>query len=143
MINAIIKGITDSLQKEFENACEIVTEEGGGALGRPYFHVSCLGSMEALFRGKRYFRKNQFCIQYFPTEGEGKKEECNEIADRLFSCLEVITAVEEPVRGTDMKYEAVNDSVCFYVNYDMFLYKGCDTLPRMEELTEKISAKGR
>lgn len=46
-------------------------------------------------------------------------------------------------RGTDMKYEAVNDSVCFYVNYDMFLYKGCDTLPRMEELTEKISAKGR
>ena len=87
--------------------------------------------------------KNQFCIQYFPTEGEGKKEECNEIADRLFSCLEQITAVEELVRGTDMKYEAVNGSVCFYVNYDMFLYKGCDTLPRMEELTEKISAKGR
>ena len=37
MINAIIKGITDSLQKEFENACEIVTEERGADLeGRAF-----------------------------------------------------------------------------------------------------------
>ena len=107
--------------------------------------LSCLlsGQYGSVVPGKEIFQEKSVLYSVFPTEGEGKKEECNEIADRLFSCLEQITAVEELVRGTDMKYEAVNGSVCFYVNYDMFLYKGCDTLPRMEELTEKISAKGR
>ena len=81
-----------------------------------------------LFRSRRYFRKNQFVIQYFP-KSEQVNEECISTAERLFSCLEYVTVSEGLLRGTDMHYEIVDDVLNFFVNYDCFVREQQEDTP--------------
>lgn len=141
MINAIIKAISIALNKEFGDGYTNYTEEIRQGLKEPCFFISCINPVNRLFLNKRYFRENQFCIQYFPA-GSRRKEECNSAAERLFSCLEYITAAGDTVRGTKMKYEISDGILNFFVNYDLFVFKADETLPAMEELEKDVSLKG-
>lgn len=125
MINSIIAAISISLNAEFnEKYYEIHMEEIKQDLNEPCFFISCINPTKKLFFGKRYFRNNQFVIQYFPESDEIQKE-CNEVAERMYECLEYIKPIGDdlPIRGTKMKYEVVDGVLNFFVNYDCFVYK--------------------
>lgn len=118
MINALIEAISIKLDAEFGN--ETHMEEIKQDLKEPCFLISCLNSTTELFFGKRYFRTNQFCIQYFP-ESADKQRECNGVAERLMWSLEYITLNGDLVRGTAMRYELVDGVLQFFVNYNCFI----------------------
>lgn len=122
MINKIIDGISISLNAEFGDDYKIYTESIEQGLKEPCFSIVCVNPTNELFRGKKYFRKNLFCIQYFP-KGEDKRSECMDVLERMFDCLEVIKVSEDLQRGTSMHGEVVDHVLNFFVNYDMFVYK--------------------
>lgn len=138
MINSIIQAISISLYAEFgyENHMEEIKQD----LKEPCFFISCINPTTILLLWKRYFRKNQFCIQYFP-ESDKKQAECNDIAERMTWCLEYITADGTLLRGTKMKYEVVDRVLNFFVNYDCFVYRVEEATP-METLESVTSMKG-
>ena len=141
MINSIIEAISISLNEEFGDGYETHMEEIKQGLKEPCFFITCLNPTTELFLGKRYFRTNQFCIQYFPETNE-KQRECNGVAERMLQCLEYITIYGEdkPIRGTKMKYEVVDGVLNFFVNYDCFIRKTEQQTP-MENLQASTSVK--
>lgn len=141
MINSIIEAISISLNEEFGDGYETYMEEIKQGLKEPCFFITCLNPTTELFLGKRYFRTNQFCIQYFPETNE-KQRECNGVAERMLQCLEYITIYGEdkPIMGTKMKYEVVDGVLNFFVNYDCFIRKTEQQTP-MESLQASTSVK--
>lgn len=91
--------------------------------------------------GKRYLRQNQFAIQYFPESKDSPNVECNEVAERMFWCLEVIQADGGAVRGSNMKYEIVDGVLNFFVDYDCFVYKMGQQV-HMEKMESDTEVKG-
>ena len=84
MINSIIEAISVALNGEFGDSYKTYTQDVKQGLKEPCFFVSCINPTHRLFRGKRYFKENQFCIQYFPQDKRQANEECNAVADWLF-----------------------------------------------------------
>ena len=122
MINAIIEAISIALNAEFGDGYEIHMEEIKQGLIEPCFFISCVNPTTDLFMGKRYFRANQFCIQYFPQSSDIQRE-CNDAAERMCWCLEYIAVDGDIFRGNKMKYEVVDEVLRFFVNYDCFVYR--------------------
>ena len=141
MINIIIDGICVAINSEFGDSHEIYTEAVEQGLKEPCFSVLCINPKTEQFLGKRYFRTNQFCIHYFPGSDEPRSE-CNSVSERLFSSLEIIEVDGELVRGTDMHCEVVDGVLSFFVNYDLFTYKGMSEETVMESFSHKTDAKG-
>ena len=141
MINSIIEAISISLNEEFGDGYETHMEGIKQGLKEPCFFITCLNPTTELFLGKRYFRTNQFCIQYFPETNE-KQRECNGVTERMLQCLEYITIYGEdkPIMGTKMKYEVVDGVLNFFVNYDCFIRKTEQQTP-MESLQASTSVK--
>ena len=142
MINSIIESIIVSLQEEFGDTVQSYREEGLQEFQKPCFLVRNVSHSCRLFLGKRYFRKNQFCIQFFPDTKEKENEVYNDAAKRLTSCLEYLKADDGLVRGTNMKYEITEGILHFFVNYDMFVYRLAADVPVMEEIASETSVKG-
>ena len=140
MINSIIVGISTALDAEFGERYEIFSEEIKQDLKEPCFFISCLNPTYELFLGKRYFRQNNFCIQYFP-ETEKRQRECMDTAERMMECLEIVTADDVQIRGTKMKYKVIDGVLNFFVNYDCFVYKIVDETP-MDSISIDTRAKG-
>ncbi len=133
MIDAVIKGISIALSTWFGDQYEIHAEEIKQDLEEPCFFIAYLDFTHELFLGRRYFKGNSFCIQYFP-ETEHVQQECMDVAEGMTECLEVISADGVPIRGTKMKYEVIDSVLHFFVNYDYFAYKKEDSTP-MEEIS--------
>lgn len=142
MINAIMDSVMVSLSSEFGDQYKIHREAKRQGLREPCFFIQCVNPTSGVFLGKRYFRRIQFCVQYFPKDEQRGGRECCETAERLFSCLEYLDVEGDLVRGTKMRYEVADGILHFFVNYDMFVYKAEDPVPSMEEITREVSMKG-
>lgn len=142
MINSIIESISISLNAGFGDEYTIYTEAVEQGLQEPCFFIFCINPTERVFLGKRYFRENQFCIQYLPANKDQVREECNSVAEKLFSYLEYISVSGDLVRGTKMKCEIIDGVLHFFVNYDLFVYKVVDSDIAMNGVLQNVSAKG-
>lgn len=127
MINSIIAGISTALYDEFGERYEIFNDEIKQDLKEPCFFITCLNPTHKLFFDKRYFRTNNFCIQYFPETNT--QRECLDVVESMIECLEIIIIADVQIRGTKMKYEVVNGVLNFFVNYDCFVYRVVDETP--------------
>lgn len=143
MISSIIKGISVAINTEFGDGYTIYTESIEQGLKEPCFFISCLNPTNKVFFGERYFRTNQMCIQYIPTNTSVEKEECNAVVERLFNCLEYITVGEEPVRGSKMNSEIIDGILNFFVNYDLFIMKLKNEEVAMNEILKNVAVKGK
>ena len=143
MINSILEAVSIAINAEFGDDYTIYTESVEQGLNEPCFFLSCVNPASRVFLGKRYFKENKFCIQFFPSDKERAKEECNSAAERLFSCLEYINIDGDLVRGTKMKCETADGILNFFVNYNLFVYidKNIEFTP-IEGISENISVKG-
>lgn len=128
MVNAVIKGISIELGREFGNNYKVHTESIEQGLKEPCFFITCVNPAQRHMYGfghvKRYSKEMQFCIQYFPSNKKALNDECNDVTERLFQCLEYITPykADMPVHGTNMRAEVVDDVLNFFVNYDFYTY---------------------
>ena len=142
MINTLIRAISCALNTEFGDDYECHMEEIEQDLNEPCFFIQCLNPTEELFIGRKYFRQNQFCIQYFPESDSGPNEECHSVAERLLACLKWLPVKDSQVMGRKMHYEVTDDMLHFFVNYDMFVYRVTEAAPVMEEFSVETLAKG-
>lgn len=141
MINELIAAISQALNAEFGDDYTIYSEEVVQGLQEPCFFIACINPTNELFLNKRYFRENQFCLQYFPADTMRAREECNAVAERLYWCLEHISVAGDLLRGTKMRYEVVDDVLNFFVNYDLFVER-LENTPTMTELSKNVNLKG-
>ena len=116
-------------------------EEIQQGMEEPCFFISSISPAFRRYMGKRYLRQNQFAIQYFPESKDSPNAECNEAAERMCWCLEVIQADGGAVRGSNMKYEIVDGVLNFFVDYDCFVYKTRQQA-RMEKMESDTEVKG-
>ena len=130
-----------ALNREFGDEYRIYADNAEQGLTEPCFFVSCVNQSSRQFLGRRYIRENKLCIKYFPKNKSREKEECNETAQRLFLCLELLTVEDDLIRGTKMKSEIIDGVLNFFVNYDMFVYLQGEETPLMEELTTDVTAR--
>lgn len=137
MINSIIAAISVALNAEFGyvNHMEEIKQD----LVEPCFFIQCVNPTTELFLGKRYFRQNQFCIQYFP-KSDKKERECNEVAEKMIWRLEYITVDGQKMRGTKMKHNVAGGVLNFFLNYDCFVYR-VETDEPMETLDSTTNMK--
>nr|DAK32197.1 MAG TPA: tail completion protein [Caudoviricetes sp.] len=143
MINAIVEGISMALNAEFGDTYTIYAESVEQGLHEPCFFVACISPTKRIFLGRRYLATHQMCVQYFPDSKDGKREECNGVAERLFNCLEYIEAAENLTMGTKMHAEMVDGVLNFFVNYDFFLRNSQETTSMGElSLSDGVSVKG-
>ena len=82
MIRSITEAVCIALSVEFGDGYTIYTESVEQGLKEPCFFVSCIHSAGRKFPGRRYFRENQFCIQYLPADRDREAEECSTVAER-------------------------------------------------------------
>lgn len=138
MINQIIASISIALDAEFgyENHMEEIKQ----GLEAPCFFITCLNPTTNLFLGKRYFRQNQFCIQYFPKSTDNQQAECNDVAERLVWCLQSIEAVGQNILGTKMNYEVIDGVLNFFINFDCYIYLTVESTP-METMDSTTNVK--
>ena len=140
MTNSIIEGISTALDAEFGQGYEIHMEEIKQGLTEPCFFIVTLNPTTEQFLGKRYFKTNSFCIQYFP-QSDKKQRECNDVAERMNWCLEYITVSGDKCRGTQMHHEVIDGVLNFFVNYDFFVYKH-EVSEVMGEMESRSTVKG-
>lgn len=136
MINSIIEAISFTLVAYFGDGYTIYTEEDEQGLKEPCFFISTLEPTHNLFHDRRYFKQQQFCIQFFPANRSREKAECNDIAERLEECLETITVDGDLMHGDKMNHKIVDNVLNFFVNYDCFVIK-----KRNDELMETLDFK--
>lgn len=140
MINTIIKAISSSLYQTFGDGYEMYMEEVEQDLKEPCFFIQCLNPTMELFLGKRYFRQNQFCVQFFPAT-QKKQRECHETAEKMMWCLEYLSVGNDLFHGTKMRYEIVDEILHFFVNYNCFVYR-IEEKETMETMESGTGVKG-
>lgn len=140
MINSIVDGIITALKQAYPTY-DVYTESVEQGLEPPCFFVRPVSPEVKHYRGARYYRQHLFAVHFFPVT-EDSRAEINEVIEKLFLHLEYITVDEEPMRGTNMRTEISDDVLIFFVNYDLFVYKGTQEMEPMEELIERSTANG-
>ncbi len=141
MINSIMEAVSVALNAEFGDGYEIHIEEVNQDMNGHSFFIQCLNPTNELFRGRKYFRRNQFCVQYFPLSEDDRNRECCSVLERLNVCLEYIT-VGGLMRGTQMNGRVVDGVLNFFVNYDCFVYRREAEAPEMGEMVSGTAVKG-
>lgn len=135
MISKIIRGISRALYDEFGEEYNIYTEDVEQDLEEPCFFIQCINPKISRFRGNRYYRENQFAIQYFP-KSKDYREECFKVIDRMYMALEFINIDGAPVLGKGINSNIFDGVLTFIINYDMFVYVE-DDIEKMEILIQK------
>ncbi|MDO4301254.1 MAG: hypothetical protein Q4D26_07690 [Clostridia bacterium] len=135
MINKIVKGISQALYREFGDDYEIYTENVEQGLKEPCFFIQCINPKITRFRGNRYYRENQFAIQYFP-KSKDYRTECFDVIDRMYTALEFVEVDNELVLGKGVDTNIYDGVLTFTINYDMFVIVEND-VEKMEILIQK------
>lgn len=139
MINNIISGICAKIYETFGAGFEIYKEDVKQGLNEPCFFVSLIKPEQSLFLGKRYFKTNPFCVQFFPVADEKAKSACYDVGEKLFNALEYIQVGGDLCRGDEMSV-SINDGILsFFVNYDMFVHKEVVKADLMAEIASDIN----
>lgn len=139
MTNDVIYNISNVLDEEF--GYEIHMEEIKQGLEEPCFFLNLINSDFKIVTGKRYEKRNQICIQYFP-ESDKIQQECNEVAERLTMCLEYIKDEAGGfLHGTQMHYQVTDGILNFFVDYNFHVVKKSKEPEKMHDLTIKGELK--
>ena len=139
-IKELLDAIAEALFQEFGSDYEIYTEKVEQGLKEPCFMIRCLNPTKNVFLGRCYKRTNQFTIQYIPSTTE-VIEECNNVMERLFECLENVILSDKPIHGKELNGEITDGILTFTVNYDGFVLKDEATY-NMEDVNILTEAKG-
>lgn len=139
MINEIVEAIRMALEAEFGDGYEIHTEETGQQPDKPTFFIGCQSGKVRPSSGGRYYVHHWFRIRYHPMSAE-KRQECNDVADRMIWRLEELPFKGDTIRGNEMLYEASEGILNFYVDYECCLCRTEENAP-MEHMESQT--KGR
>lgn len=123
MLNEIIKGISMALNTAFGDGYKVYQNDVKQGLKEPCFLVAVLKPELSPLIGRRFLMREPLDIHYFPADPRNHAEMIT-VAETLLETLEVINLPNgEPIRGTSMNYEIVDDVLHFFVNYNHTLIR--------------------
>ncbi len=120
MVNDILSAVAFCLYEEFGSEYKFYKENIVQGFKNPSFLISCIGPTCERYMGKRYYRKNRICIQYFPLD-ENFNSENFAVMERLFSCLEYLNFENGVVAGSGMSTQQIDGVLSFNVDYNFFV----------------------
>lgn len=141
MINKILDAISQKLNAEFEDNYELYSENIKQDFKEPCFFIMCLNPSEQNFLANRYYRKYLFDIQYFPKSKKNLNSELYDIQERLFNCMEYVNIGNDLIRGKNRRGEIEDNTLHFFVNYDVFVVKKGTEEDYMGNLKTNIKTK--
>ncbi|MEC0171656.1 phage tail terminator family protein [Paenibacillus graminis] len=104
---------------------------------QPCFFVLLMESSQAREINMRYRRFNSFDVHYFPhLHASASREECELMAERLYSGIEYVTGAEGGYRGTGMRHEIVDGVLHFFVQYNYHLLRTQAPDVKMQSITQ-------
>lgn len=125
MYNDIMDAVTRRLDVLFGEETAIYTDGVEQGLQKPCFFVGFLEPSERQIIGQRYYRDTGVYIQYIPEETGQKRRTLNLVSDILMDGMEYITLEDGSLlRGTARKVKVSEGVLSFFVNYNMFVWKG-------------------
>lgn len=123
MLNEIIKGISMALNAAFGDGYKVYQNDVKQGLEEPCFLVAVLKPELSPLIGRRFLMREPLDIHYFPAAPRNHAEMIT-VAETMLETLEVINLPNgEPIRGTSMNYEIVDDVLHFFVNYNHTLIR--------------------
>ena len=127
-LSSIQNGISLKLNESFGDAYTIYPEEVKQYLTRPCFFIKLLNQSNKKEVGETYTRENSYCIHYFPKNTNQPKAECYKMLDELYVAMEYIDVDGNLVRGVDINGEIHDETLLFYVNYNVRVRKVYDQI---------------
>lgn len=141
MLNEVTTAISQKLDEVFGETYEVHIDELPQGFTEPCFFILTLQATQKQIIGDRYFREHGFDIHYYPQAIESPARELNEVADRLWMALEYIYLADGATRGTDMRRDIQDGVLHFFVNYNAFMIKQTESIPRMQTLKQRQKIK--
>lgn len=143
MVNNIIDGISIKINSIFGSEYNIYTDHVVQNLTTPAFLINIIDPESENLLGGRKKRVLPFDIIYFPEEA-GNSFEMIDTGERLMQGMEFIVLLDGSMfRGTDMKYEIIDEVLHFYVNYNCTTIDKKTDEPFMESLTIQSGRKNK
>ncbi|OPX43825.1 hypothetical protein CLHUN_23060 [Ruminiclostridium hungatei] len=133
MVNVFIDAIALKINAELGEGFTIYKEVQEQGFDLPCFFIFLNTSKQKKMIGKRYFREQQFVIEYHPGTG-GKKAQINAMIPRLNTALEYVAAEGDMFTGSKMSCEVIGEVLHFYVNYNYHVYEPANALETMEDV---------
>lgn len=133
MVNTIIDAIALKLSTELGEGFTIYKERQEQGANIPCFFIFLHSFNQKKMIGRRYFREQQFTVEYHPGT-DNKNSEIHDMIDRLNELLEYVTAEGNFYRGTKMNCDVADRILRFYVNYNLYVYKEIEVVDTMESL---------
>ncbi len=127
----LIDGIVGAIHEEFGASYPIRTENNEQGFTGPCFYVKCIRPVCNRFFWRRYLRTWQMAVYYFPKEHEIAEAyepniERNEVAERLFECLEMFPVGDAKVMTTDKEATESDGVLVLTFNVEMYVTKADD-----------------
>ncbi len=127
----LIDGIVGAILEEFGASYPIRTENNEQGFKGPCFYVKCIRPVKNRFFWKRYHRTWQMAVYYFPrertiSEAYEPNVERNEVAERLFDCLDMFPVGESKVMPTDKETTESDGVLVMTFNVEMYVTKEDD-----------------
>lgn len=122
MYKELISGISKALFQEFGKEFHYYAVQIPQGMKKPCFFILPVQQTERKEIGIRYRNKHTFAIHYFPKETETGLE-LQEIAERVFYCLEIIEVEEGKIRGFGLEMKQSDEVLIFMVNYHFSVWK--------------------
>ena len=132
-LTSVVDGITRKLSETFGDGYTIYPEVVKQGRVNPCFFIRLQGANKTLFRDGTYHLENSFCIHYFSKSTNQAYAECQEILEELHFALELIEVNGNPVRGIKMRGDFHDETLMFYVDYNLFV-REVSPQEKMEEL---------
>lgn len=119
MVRDVISAVSNALYDEFGDSYKIYADNVEQNLQRPCFYINTLRPTVLPGSIGRDILSVPLLIHYFPAT-VGKRLECYAIAEKLFQCLKYPEYNDVMFRGTNLKFDIVDDNLNFRVQYDFF-----------------------
>ena len=148
MIEAIISGISSKIYETFGEGYEIYSDRMTQNLNEPCFLILPLTHRQQKRLSNssysRYYREYPFCIFFYPERQGNPYSENQQVAEKLYECLEYIETDIGKLRGTNMRYSIEDkDLLNFIVSYNLFVHRNeTNELPKLEHVEYELEIHG-
>ena len=137
----IVTGISQKLDDVFGSSYAIYTDEKKQDFKEPCFFIMDLTAEQKQIINIRYFRQYRFDVQYFPQSKNTANTECRNIKDALFMAMEYINLGGSLIRAAKMRAEIQDNVLHFFVDYDVFVIRQLEAIPKMQILIQAQNLK--
>lgn len=123
MINKVVSGVCTALYNSFGDKYTIYKEVIKQGLQEPCFLVECYDPRRKQMLNDRYYRQMAIAVHYFPKSKNNYRSECNEVLEKLYTTLELITIDGDLTRGQNFNKEFSDDIMIVFVDYDFYTFE--------------------